>query len=58
MGNTQVSGYCDENWADCPIDRRSTTRYCVLLRGLISWKNKKQSVIAQSSAEAEYRSIV
>lgn len=24
-GNTQVLGYCDADWAGCPIDRRSNT---------------------------------
>ena len=31
--NTQICGYCDADWAVCPIDRRSTTRYCVSFRG-------------------------
>ena len=36
-------------------DRRSASEYCVFFRGnLISWKNKKQSVVSRSSAELEY----
>ena len=55
-GNTQICGYCDVDWTGCPIDRRSTTGYCVSFGGnIVFWKNKKQSVVARSSAEAKYR---
>ncbi|CAH9069280.1 unnamed protein product [Cuscuta europaea] len=57
-GCDNITAYSDADWAGCPNDRRSTSGYCVLIGGnLISWKSKKQSVVARSSAEAEYRAM-
>ncbi|XP_070672510.1 secreted RxLR effector protein 161-like [Malus domestica] len=57
-GSTQIQGYTDADWAGNALDRKSTTGYCTFLVGnLVTWKSKKQNVIARSSAKAEYRAM-
>lgn len=55
----EVIAYCDVDWVSCPTSRKSITGYFVKLRdSIVSWKFKKQNIIARSSTEAEYKSIV
>ena len=54
----RIEGYSDADWAGSLGDRRSTTGYCAIVGGnLVSWKSKKQTVVARFSAELEYRAM-
>ena len=51
-------GFCDSDWAGDQVDRKSTSGYVFVVgSGAVSWKSKKQSVVAASSCEAEYISL-
>jgi hypothetical protein len=57
-GHLEVEGYTDADWAGSITDRRSTSGYCTFVGGnLVTWRSKKQSVVARSSAEAEFRAM-
>ncbi|KAK2997970.1 hypothetical protein RJ639_026398 [Escallonia herrerae] len=47
-----------QDWAGAVDDRRSTSGYFTFVGGnLVTWRSKKQNVVARSSAEAEFRGI-
>ncbi|CAN1170498.1 Retrovirus-related Pol polyprotein from transposon TNT 1-94 [Linum perenne] len=53
-----ISVYTDASWAGELTNRKSTTGYCSYVWGnLVTWRSKKQNVVARSSAEAEYRAL-
>ncbi|GJX01287.1 putative ribonuclease H-like domain-containing protein [Tanacetum coccineum] len=50
-----LEAYSDSDYAGSNLDRKSTTGgYQFLGRRLISWKCKKQTIVATSTTEAEY----
>ncbi len=53
-GESELVGFSDSDWAGDIDDRRSTSGYLFKLSGApISWRSKKQTSIALSTAEAE-----
>ena len=53
-----VHAYTDADWAGAVDDRRSTSGYFTFVGGnLVTWRSKKQNVVARSSAEAEFRGM-
>uniref|UniRef100_A0A3Q7IS00 Reverse transcriptase Ty1/copia-type domain-containing protein n=1 Tax=Solanum lycopersicum TaxID=4081 RepID=A0A3Q7IS00_SOLLC len=56
--SSELTAYCDSDWAACVESRRSVTGYVVKFgNAAISWKAKKQNTVSRSSAEAEFRSM-
>ncbi|RVX01051.1 putative mitochondrial protein [Vitis vinifera] len=56
--NKEIEIFSDADWVGSVTDRRSTSGYCSFVWGnLVTWRSKKQSVVARSSAEAEFRAM-
>ncbi|VDB91614.1 unnamed protein product [Peniophora sp. CBMAI 1063] len=50
-----LHGYCDSNHAEDRDDRHSISAFVFMMSGgAIAWLSRKQSIVAQSTAEAEY----
>ncbi|GJS16133.1 putative ribonuclease H-like domain-containing protein [Tanacetum coccineum] len=50
-----LEAYSDSDYAGASLDRKSTTGGCQFLgKRLISWQCKKQTIVANSTTEAEY----
>ena len=53
-----VEAYTDYDYGGSVIDRISTSDYCTFVGGnLVTWRRKKQTIVARSSAEAEFRAM-
>ena len=53
-----MDAYIDVDWDGAVYDRRSTLGYFTFVGGnLVTWRSKKQNVVAQSSVEAEFRGL-
>ncbi|XP_062099709.1 uncharacterized mitochondrial protein AtMg00810-like [Humulus lupulus] len=56
--NRSIEAFTNADWAGSVTDRKATSGYCTFVWGnLVTWRSKKQSVVARSSAEAEYRAM-
>ena len=54
----QLEGFSDADWGTNLDDRKSINGLCIFLGGnLISWCSKKQTAVARSSTEVEYRAL-
>lgn len=56
--DSNLQAYCDANFAECKLDAKSNSGFiCYVNGGTISWSCRKQSLVAESTCEAEYSAI-
>jgi hypothetical protein len=54
----KINGNYDSDWVGSISDRKSTSGYFMFVGGnLVTWRSKKQKVVALSSAKAEFRGM-
>ena len=54
-----LKAYIDADYAGSIVNQRSTIGYGTFLGGnLVTWRNKKQNIVARLSAESEFKAIV
>jgi hypothetical protein len=50
-----LHGFADSDWVGSALDKKSTSKHCFSMGStMISWSNRKQGPIAQSTTKAEY----
>ncbi|XP_051139087.1 uncharacterized mitochondrial protein AtMg00810-like [Andrographis paniculata] len=53
-----LAGFSDVDWVGDPTNCFFITGYCFFLRSsLVSWRNKKQTLVSRPSVESEYRAV-
>ena len=58
VDHQSIEVYIDADWGGAVDDSRSTSGYFTFVGGnLVTWKSKKQNVVARSSAEVEFRGM-
>ena len=52
----EIVGYTDADWVEDQTDRKSTSGYFMFVgKNLVTWRSKKQKVVARSNTETEFR---
>ena len=54
LGPYKLVVYTNSDWAGNPQDRKSISGYIFFLGAPVSWKSKRQAIIATSTTEAEF----
>ena len=53
-----LEDYTDADYAGSMVNTRSTLGYCTFIGGnLVTWRSKRQTVVARSSTESEFRAM-